>query len=149
MKGKIKIVFLFIIIFGGIFVFSLSTLAHPGRTAADGCHYCRTNCSSWGVAWNQRHCHRAKLLPQPESPIKSHLGDPEGYTEPAPEYEAPLPKNESPVSKYNLSSPKQYTAEVVKEDNEGSIWWWVIGIGIITYLFYIFKKNKQTYERKN
>lgn len=36
-----------------------STLAqaHPGRTANDGCHYCRTNCSSWGVPKNQRHCH--------------------------------------------------------------------------------------------
>lgn len=22
--------------------------AHPGRTAADGCHYCRTNCDKWG-----------------------------------------------------------------------------------------------------
>lgn len=31
--------------------------AHPGRTAADGCHYCRTNCDSWGVSWNERHCH--------------------------------------------------------------------------------------------
>lgn len=32
-------------------------MAHPGRTAADGCHYCRTNCDKWGVAWNERHCH--------------------------------------------------------------------------------------------
>jgi len=31
--------------------------AHPGRTASDGCHYCRTNCGSWGVPWNERHCH--------------------------------------------------------------------------------------------
>ena len=31
--------------------------AHPGRTAADGCHYCRTNCARWGVPANQRHCH--------------------------------------------------------------------------------------------
>lgn len=31
--------------------------AHPGRTSADGCHYCRTNCDSWGVPWNERHCH--------------------------------------------------------------------------------------------
>ena len=42
-------------------VLSLSILpvasAHPGRTAADGCHYCRTNCDSWGVPWNERHCH--------------------------------------------------------------------------------------------
>lgn len=57
MEEKIKIAFLFIILFGGIFVFSLPTLAHPGNTASDGCHYCRTNCGYWGVAWNQRHCH--------------------------------------------------------------------------------------------
>jgi len=31
--------------------------AHPGRTAADGCHYCRTSCDQWGVEWNVRHCH--------------------------------------------------------------------------------------------
>ncbi len=31
--------------------------AHPGNTAADGCHYCRTNCDKWGVEWNERHCH--------------------------------------------------------------------------------------------
>lgn len=34
-----------------------SSYAHPGKTAADGCHYCRTNCDKWGVPWNQRHCH--------------------------------------------------------------------------------------------
>jgi hypothetical protein len=43
-------------------VFSLLVLpqsaeAHPGNMASDGCHYCRTNCDSWGVAWNARHCH--------------------------------------------------------------------------------------------
>lgn len=32
-------------------------LAHPGRTAADDCHYCRTNCDYWGEAWDERHCH--------------------------------------------------------------------------------------------
>lgn len=31
--------------------------AHPGRTAGDGCHYCRTNCGKWGVPWGVRHCH--------------------------------------------------------------------------------------------
>lgn len=34
-----------------------SAWAHPGGTASDGCHYCRTNCDSWGEAWNERHCH--------------------------------------------------------------------------------------------
>ena len=39
------------------FIFNVTVSAHPGRTAADGCHYCRTNCDSWGVPWNERHCH--------------------------------------------------------------------------------------------
>lgn len=34
-----------------------SALAHPGGTASDGCHYCRTHCSSWGEVAGQRHCH--------------------------------------------------------------------------------------------
>lgn len=47
-----------------VFSFGLDTivdesLAHPGNTAADGCHYCRTNCDQWGEAWNERHCHGA------------------------------------------------------------------------------------------
>ncbi len=139
MKGKTKKYLFFILILIGLFILSIPTLAHPGRTAADGCHYCRTNCSSWGVAWNQRHCHRAKSLPQPEPPIKSHR---DGTTEPAPEYEVPLPSNEQPTSKYNLPTAKQYTAEVPKEDDGSYVWWWIIGIGFVVYLFYIFKKNK-------
>lgn len=31
--------------------------AHPGRTAADGCHSCKTNCEKWGVPTGRRHCH--------------------------------------------------------------------------------------------
>lgn len=38
-------------------------LAHPGRTAADGCHVCKTNCDKWGVAWNERHCHGGYTAP--------------------------------------------------------------------------------------
>ena len=34
-----------------------SAFAHPGRTAADGCHYCRTNCAKWGEVAGARHCH--------------------------------------------------------------------------------------------
>ena len=44
-----------------MFVFLMSGIvsAHPGRTASDGCHYCRTNCDKWGVPWNARHCHNS------------------------------------------------------------------------------------------
>ena len=39
--------------------------AHPGRTASDGCHYCRTRCDYWGVPWNARHCHLNPEFPEP------------------------------------------------------------------------------------
>ena len=42
---------------------SYYAIAHPGRTASDGCHYCRTNCDKWGVPWNKRHCHGTGLTP--------------------------------------------------------------------------------------
>ena len=38
-------------------------LAHPGNTASDGCHYCRTNCDKWGEAWGERHCHGGYTAP--------------------------------------------------------------------------------------
>lgn len=31
--------------------------AHPGRTDANGCHTCRTNCAKWGLAQGEYHCH--------------------------------------------------------------------------------------------
>jgi len=40
-----------------VFLSKTPVFAHPGRTAADGCHYCRTRCDYWGVPWNTRHCH--------------------------------------------------------------------------------------------
>lgn len=31
--------------------------AHPGRTDANGCHVCRTNCDKWGLSTGEYHCH--------------------------------------------------------------------------------------------
>ena len=39
--------------------------AHPGGTAKDGCHYCRTNCAKWGVPKDVRHCHYAPTEASP------------------------------------------------------------------------------------
>ena len=33
---------------------------HPGNTAADGCHFCRTNCAQWGEVAGTRHCHEER-----------------------------------------------------------------------------------------
>lgn len=54
------IIFVIILIF---LVMPIFVSAHPGRTASDGCHYCRTNCDRWGVPWNQRHCHGGYIAP--------------------------------------------------------------------------------------
>lgn len=51
-----------ILALGVLSVTESASYGHPGRTAADGCHYCRTNCSSWGEAWNVRHCHGAPAM---------------------------------------------------------------------------------------
>jgi len=45
------------------------TFAHPGNTASDGCHYCRTNCSKWGVPWNERHCHGGTTTKKASKPV--------------------------------------------------------------------------------
>ena len=38
-------------------------MAHPGNTASDGCHYCRTNCARWGQVHGARHCHGSSFVP--------------------------------------------------------------------------------------
>ena len=50
--------------------------AHPGRTAADGCHYCRTNCDDWGVPYNQRHCHGGSNATVPNAPVPTSVSTP-------------------------------------------------------------------------
>ena len=42
--------------------------SHPGNTAADGCHYCRTNCASWGQVAGARHCHGGVARPPRPAP---------------------------------------------------------------------------------
>lgn len=55
---KIKNLYWTLFVFSFIFLlFGNRVEAHPGNTASDGCHYCRTNCDKWGVPWNERHCH--------------------------------------------------------------------------------------------
>ena len=42
---------------GLLLIFNQPVLAHPGRTDVSGCHTCRTNCASWGLADGEYHCH--------------------------------------------------------------------------------------------
>jgi len=61
-----KKLFYFVIFFGFILSSPKIIFAHPGNTASDGCHYCRTNCDKWGEVWNERHCHNAKPIKEVE-----------------------------------------------------------------------------------
>ena len=61
-----------LLLFSILFFFVVSPVeAHPGNTAADGCHYCRTNCDKWGVPWGERHCHGGGSAPVQSAPIDS------------------------------------------------------------------------------
>jgi hypothetical protein len=60
-----RLILCFLLVF---FIFPSTVFAHPGRTAADGCHYCRTNCDKWGVSWNERHCHGGGVAAPVEEP---------------------------------------------------------------------------------
>jgi hypothetical protein len=51
--NMLRVAFVFLLLIGSV----SSGFAHPGRTASDGCHYCRTNCDSWGEVKGARHCH--------------------------------------------------------------------------------------------
>lgn len=56
--------FLFVFFTFVFLIFSHNpVLAHPGKTASDGCHYCRTNCEKWGVPYDERHCHGTEVAP--------------------------------------------------------------------------------------
>jgi len=46
-----------ILIFVVLLILPMGVFAHPGRTDAEGCHVCRKNCSSWGLANGEYHCH--------------------------------------------------------------------------------------------
>ena len=48
-----------------------SAFPHPGRTAADGCHYCRTNCEKWGEVEGERHCHGQKARSRQNGPLSA------------------------------------------------------------------------------
>ena len=60
--------------------------AHPGRTAADGCHYCRTNCAEWGEVQDARHCHGGSTAANTPAPV--YFADPSPIATPKP---TPIP----------------------------------------------------------
>lgn len=67
LRNFVKTLVMFFILINLFVFFPIKSFSHPGGTDSDGCHYCRTNCNKWGVAYNQRHCHNGS-----SSSKKSH-----------------------------------------------------------------------------
>jgi hypothetical protein len=101
-----KLGFLLAVFFLAVFLSSDAVFAHPGNTAADGCHYCRTNCDKWGVPWNERHCHGGSSIPTP-APTPKPVYSP-----------APEPK---PVPVPIFVSPKSTDAATTNATIDGKI----------------------------
>lgn len=51
---KLNVLYFICIMF---FISPSMVFAHPGRTDSNGCHTCKTNCPSWGLNYNEYHCH--------------------------------------------------------------------------------------------
>ncbi len=118
-------------------------LAHPGRTAADGCHYCRTNCAKWGVAQDERHCHNAPAVTA--APARVYTPAPTRIATPTPTKKptttptktptptaTPTPTEEitpSPTPTIEVSPTPTETASpavpAVKSARTGGFWSWL------------------------
>ncbi len=120
-----------------VFLSKTPVFAHPGRTASDGCHYCRTNCDKWGVTWNARHCHggtvstpspRVEQTPTPIiiTPTPPPIPSPSPFLKPPPSPSpspspSPIPSPSlSPSPSPSLSPAPQQSPEVkgVTEEQE-------------------------------
>ena len=129
--------------------------AHPGRTAADGCHYCRTNCDRWGVPWNERHCHGGTITQDPPvvAPKDSPTPKPTIFTPKSTPTPSPSPSSIpslSPAPTNPIVTNKPETLGVQVKGESGNPWGGLLILGLIAGLLYwgfrkikgILSKNK-------
>jgi len=113
---KKKLTFLVSALIVVLFLFPETSLAHPGRTASDGCHYCRTNCDYWGEVWNARHCHGGYTAPAPILPTSPQTPIPTNIPTPRPT-STPIPTKSPTPSPNSTLTP---TPEVKGEETEAT-----------------------------
>lgn len=93
--------------------------AHPGNTASDGCHYCRTNCGYWGVPWYTRHCHNGYYTPTYTAPKNNwtcKIGDRTFYSNAL--------ASEYWYSQIDSSTKQIYKKLLERETNDNDIAYW-------------------------
>lgn len=88
--------------------------AHPGRTDANGCHYCRTNCAKWGLSDGQYHCHNGGGSNSSSSSSSNSYNSTSSYGSTSPSnYSQPAPPKSSDNT---LKSVKIDGEEIVVAD---------------------------------
>lgn len=88
--------------------------AHPGRTDANGCHYCRTNCADWGLRTGQYHCHNGGGSSSGSSSSSNSYNSTSSYGSTSPSnYSQPAPPKSSDNT---LKSVKIDGEEIVVAD---------------------------------
>lgn len=134
------------ILFIFLFTFAGTVSAHPGNTAADGCHYCRTNCDKWGVPWDERHCHGGESAPAAvyeaptNTPIPLPTWTPWPTSTPIPT-KTPTPSitltptitltpsiTQTPTPTKKLIVTPSSIPEVKGQSTDGNFWGWLISL---------------------
>jgi len=131
MKRRKEILFILftILILVAVGSYIAEANAHPGRTASDSCHYCRTNCSFWGIEWDQKHCHRrsAYVLSSSLESLPQIISEPK--------FELKLESEPGSIQIDTLRSKSQSAYTVRIQDKIGESYklvYWLLGIIIIS-----------------
>ena len=94
----------------GVFVFLLygifipNVFAHPGRTDANGCHVCKTNCEKYGLSYGEYHCHNGSSPSGGSSSNSGSSSGSSGNTTPS-----PVPKSSDNTLKNIIINEKVFT----------------------------------------
>lgn len=142
-----KKLFLTLLFFLFFLLNSKIAFAHPGNTASDGCHYCRTNCAKWGEIEGARHCHNSKptsvptykptVKPQPTStlPKPSPVATNRPTSKPIPSVQP----NSKP--KPTIKAENQINSNNDSSDDDSL--WTILAIGGLGFGGYQWFKNKK------
>ena len=144
MKNKTTIIYFLSLTLAVIGNYAVEVDAHPGRTASDGGHYCRTKCDKWGVPWNQRHFHGTKTYKAPKlketytAPSKTKTYISPSITTPEPEskikpYTEPTYKKQTQSDNFVtviLKDGRKFKTESI-QGGDGKMWFYHSGKKLI------------------
>jgi len=159
---KITLVFL-PLLFLCFFSVAKIAFAHPGNTASDGCHYCRTNCAKWGEVEDARHCHGGSSDSAPvysysaptSAPVPTATPRPTKTPSPKPT-NTPNPTDSQEQTFYSESdsiailtpTPQVAGASSATENSSSGGYWGTLITGVLGYYGYKKLKLKRLQKQK-